>query len=108
MSQNPPHTTLEATIKDLQQNIALLEYQLNNMPPFEPDTFSRLYQLYLLNSSIPDSLTFYCCCKKLMHRYTTEQQLHQCKEELSNLYTEYINTTLPILSTYLTKIESKE
>ena len=101
MDQESIHTTLETKIKEHQHEITTLEYQLNNMNPPELETYQRLYKLYLDNILIPDSVTkenFYLYCKKMMEYYTTEKKLEKYKEELSKLYTMYIDETLPIIS----------
>lgn len=101
MNQEQVYTILESKIQEHQHEITFLEYQLNNMNQPELDTYNRLYKLYMENILTPYSETrqnFYIFCKKTMEYYTIEQKLKQCKEDLSKLYTMYINETLPIIS----------
>lgn len=101
MNKELVHSVLEIKIKEHQHEITTLEYQLYNMSPPDLETYQRLYKLYMDNILIPDSITrenFYMCCKKIMEYHTTEQKLKQYKEDLSKLYTMYIDETLPIIS----------
>lgn len=101
MNQESVHTILQTKIKECQEEIALLEYQLNNMNRPELGTYQQLYKLYMDNILIPDSITrenFYLYCKKMMEYYTAKEKLKQCKEDLSKLYMMYIDETLPIIS----------
>lgn len=101
MNQESVHTILETKIKEHQNEIVLLEHQLNNMNQPDLETYNRLYKMYLANILNPNCITkenFYLYCKIMMDYYTTEQKLKQYREDLSKLYTMYIDEILPIIS----------
>ena len=94
-------TILETKIKEHQDEITVLEYQLGNMDPPELEIYNSLYKLYMDNILLPYSVTrenFYLYCKKIIEYHTTEQKLKKYREDLSKLYTMYIDETLPIIS----------
>lgn len=101
MNKEPPYILLSNKIEDYKNEILLLEYQFANLPKPEWHSYEKLFKEYQENILIPYSETrenFYMFCKKTMEYYITDKKLKQSKEDLSKLYTMYINETLPIIS----------
>ena len=101
MNLESHHVLLENKIKEYQDELVTLEYQFRNLTKPDLETYQQMYKIYLDNLLIHDSITketFFFLCKQMMDYCTLEEKIKKLKEDLSKLYTMYIDETFPIIS----------